>query len=57
MVIKIMPLDTQIFTIYECDTFEFRSNNVINWISLKKDGKEIACVYKVGVIKSETKAQ
>ena len=51
MIIKIMPLDTQKFTTYECDTFEFRSNNITNWISLKKDGKEVACVHRVGVIK------
>ena len=52
MKIKVMPLDTQTFKTYECDDFEFRANNVCNWISIMKDGKEIAFIERVGVIKT-----
>ena len=53
MKISVMPLETQTFTTYECDDFEFRSNKVSNWIRIKKDGKEIAFIYDVGVVKTE----
>jgi hypothetical protein len=51
MKIAVMSLDTQTFIDYDCDDFEFRANNVSNWLRLKKDGKEIAFVNNVGVIK------
>ena len=33
-----------------CDTFEFRSNNVANWIKIKKDGWE-QIIHRVATIK------
>ena len=38
--------------IIECDTFEFRSNQVSNWIRTKKDGEE-QMIHQVATIKSE----
>ena len=50
MLIEVMPLDTQTFTTYECDDFEFRANQVTNWLKIRKDGKE-TMIKKVAVIK------
>lgn len=52
MKIKVMPLNTQTFTTYECDNFEFRANQVENWLKIIKDNKEIAFIKRVGVIKT-----
>lgn len=52
MKVVIMSLDTQTFVEYECDSFEFRANQVSNWVKLKKEGKEIACIKRVSVFKN-----
>lgn len=54
MKIEIMSFeDDQTFTTYDCDDFEFRGNQVTNWIKLFKNGKEVGFVNRVCVIKSE----
>ena len=54
MKIKIMSFEgDQTFTTYDCDDFEFRGNQVTNWIKLFKDGKEVGFVNRVCAIKSE----
>ena len=52
MKVAVMPLNTQTFTEYECDSFEFRANKVTNWVRIKKDGKEIAFIKRVAVFKN-----
>ena len=53
MKIKIMSFEgDQTFTTYDCDDFEFRGNQVTNWIKLFKDGKEVGFVNRVCVIKT-----
>ena len=52
MILKIITLDDVKETEIECDSFEFRSNQVANWIQVVKDGhKEI--IHRVAVIKTE----
>ena len=41
------------FKEYDCKSFEFRSNNVTNWIKIiPKDGSNAIRLYKVRVIKT-----
>ena len=51
MKILVIPLDTQVAEEYECDDFEFRANQVSNWLRLKKDGKEIFFCKRIATFK------
>lgn len=51
MIVKVKSLDDAEFTTYDCDDFEFRGNQVTNWVRLFKDGKEVGFVNRVAVFK------
>ena len=51
MIVEVMSLGDAEFKIYDCDDFEFRGNQVTNWVRLFKDGKEVGFVNRVAVFK------
>ncbi len=52
MKLTIITLPGDHYENIECDTFEFRSNNVANWIKIKRNGWE-EIIHRVAVIKFE----
>ena len=51
MIVKVLSLDDSEFKTYDCDDFEFRGNQVTNWVRLFKNGKEIGFINRVAVFK------